>query len=81
MKEVRWKHVKKGVSKRDLEDNFEFLNGAVINRSAGTNSKGKEDLLLTTAGLFGPIRTGTRVHFDLDAESLVVTSDLAPDHN
>ncbi|MBQ4837189.1 hypothetical protein [Pseudoalteromonas luteoviolacea] len=72
MREPRWDHVSIGVSKADLDNNFEFLNGAVLNRSAD------EQLLLTTTGLFGPIRTGTLVHLDPNADNLVVQSECAP---
>lgn len=70
--EERWKNVDVGVSKTDLDNNFEFLNGAVLNRCAN------DQLLLTTTGLFGPIRTGTLVHLDPEAKNLVVQSDRAP---
>lgn len=72
MREARWKHVTQGVSDQDLEHNFEFLNGAVLNRDAAG------DLLLATTGLFGPIRPGTLVHLDVTAKNLVAQSDLAP---
>lgn len=72
MSEPRWKHVKKGVSEQDLAHNFEFLNGAVLNRSAD------DELLLTTTGLFGPIRPGTLVHLDVTQDNPVVQSERAP---
>ncbi|TMP29112.1 hypothetical protein CWB99_10105 [Pseudoalteromonas rubra] len=72
MEEQRWKFVRQGVSDEDLNNNFEFLNGAVLNREA------KEQLLQTTTGLFGPIRTGTIVHLDPNADNLVVPSERAP---
>jgi hypothetical protein len=78
MGEVRWKNVTKGVSCLDLDNNFEFLNAAVLNRSVG------ESLLLTTTGLFGPIRSGTCVHLDADSDAdsnsknMVIQSENAP---
>ncbi|XOV78048.1 MAG: hypothetical protein ACFHVJ_13980 [Aestuariibacter sp.] len=74
MSELRWEYVTQGVSKQDLDSNFEFLNGAVLNRSA------EGELLLSTTGLFGPIRTGTVVHLDVNSPDLIVQSDLAPRH-
>ncbi|WP_105168659.1 hypothetical protein [Pseudoalteromonas sp. T1lg23B] len=71
MKEARWKNVTQGVSDRDLDDNFDFLNGAVLNRDAGG------EMLLTTTGLFGPIRSGTFVHLDINAHNQVVPSKRA----
>ncbi len=72
MSEARWKNVTQGVSAQDLDNNFEFLNGAVLNRDAGGQ------VLLTTTGLFGPIRTGTLVHLDVTSKNLVIQSDRAP---
>ncbi|MEC4087091.1 hypothetical protein [Pseudoalteromonas rubra] len=72
MKEPRWQYVTQGVSDADLDNNFEFLNGAVLDRKVGTH------LLQTTTGLFGPIRTGTIVHLDPNAANQVIQSDRAP---
>ena len=72
MSEVRWDNIKQGVSNQDLDNNFEFLNAAVLNRSAD------DELLLTTTGLFGPIRSGTIVSLDVSSNNLVVQSDRAP---
>ncbi len=72
MSEPRWQDVKIGVSQEDLAHNFEFLNGAVLNRDA------TGEMLLTTTGLFGPIRTGTLVKLDAASHDLVITSDRAP---
>ena len=75
--EPRWSLVNTnlGVTLEDLTNNFEFLNGAVLNRYG---DKEKQDLLLTTTGLLGPIRTGRRVHFDMEKDNVLVVSDLAP---
>ncbi|MCF6435086.1 hypothetical protein [Pseudoalteromonas sp. MMG022] len=72
MKEARWKNVTQGISDKDLDSNFEFLNGAVLNRDAGG------EILLTTTGLFGPIRSGTLVHLDANAHNQVIQSERAP---
>ncbi|CAM3953500.1 hypothetical protein [Pseudoalteromonas byunsanensis] len=71
MKETRWKNVTQGVSDKDLDNNFDFLNGAVLNRDAGG------EVLLTTTGLFGPIRSGTFVHLDVNDHNQVVPSQRA----
>jgi hypothetical protein len=47
MSETRWDNITQGVSDHDLDNNFDFLNAAVLNRSAD------DKLLLTTTGLFG----------------------------
>jgi len=73
--EPRWQNVTQGVSDEDLDNNFEFLNGAVLNRSSNN------ELLLTTTGLFGPIRSGTRVHLDVSSQTQVIQSDYAPEQN
>lgn len=73
MSQARWNNVTIGVSEQDLDNNFEFLNGAVLNRSAD------KELLLTTTGLFGPVRPGTVVHLDVGTNNLVVQSDRAPE--
>ncbi|MBD1583599.1 hypothetical protein [Pseudoalteromonas sp. S16_S37] len=72
--EPRWEFVNKnlGVSDADLDHNFEFLNGAVLNRDVNG------EVLLTTTGLFGPIRTGTLVHLDPELPNQVVQSEFAP---
>lgn len=72
MSETRWKNITQGVSDQDLDNNFDFLNAAVLNRSAD------DQLLLTTTGLFGPIRAGTVVHLDVNSSNLVVQSERAP---
>jgi len=74
MEEKRWRYAKKNlhVSEQDLANNFEFLNGAVLNRYAD------DELLLTTTGLFGPIRSGTMVKLDANDPNVVVHSDYAP---
>ncbi|GAA6133675.1 hypothetical protein NBRC116188_04640 [Oceaniserpentilla sp. 4NH20-0058] len=72
MSETRWENINQGVSNQDLDNNFEFLNAAVLNRSAD------DELLLTTTGIFGPIRSGTIVSLDIDTNNLVVQSEQAP---
>jgi len=72
MKQPRWDNVTRGVSKHDLDNNFEFLNAAVLNRSAD------DQLLMSTTGIFGPIRPGTIVSLDANAGNLVIQSDKAP---
>jgi hypothetical protein len=72
MSETRWDNITQGVSDHDLDNNFDFLNAAVLNRSAD------DKLLLTTTGLFGPIRAGTVVNLDINTDNLVVQSDQAP---
>ncbi|CAH9060199.1 hypothetical protein PSECIP111951_02232 [Pseudoalteromonas holothuriae] len=72
MCEPRWANVVQGVSNQDLNNNFEFLNNAVLNRSAD------KELLLTTTGLFGPIRSGTLVHLDNQASNFVVQNKRGP---
>lgn len=72
MEQPRWKHVTQGVSTEDLYNNFEFLNGAVLDRDV------KGDVLMSTTGLFGPIHSGIRVHLDTGTKNIVVESPLAP---
>jgi len=66
MSKKRWKNVTLGISNHDLDNNFEFLNSAVLNRSAD------HQLLQTTTGLFGPIRPGTIVYLNNKNKNPVV---------
>lgn len=74
MSETRWDNITQGVSNQDLDHNFDFLNAAVLNRSAD------DELLLATTGIFGPIRSGTIVSLDAHARNLVIQSEQAPTH-
>jgi len=56
LKDRKWKTVEIAISKADFDENFKFLNDAVVLRS------GREGLpLMTTTGIFGPIRPNTKV--------------------
>lgn len=72
MSQPRWGNVTRGVSEQDLDNNFDFLNAAVLNRSAD------DQLLLTTTGLFGPIRSGTVVKLNPNDCNQVIQSNKAP---
>lgn len=74
MSEPRWKYAKQnlGITNSDLDSNFDFINSAVLNRDANNQ------LLLTTTGLFGPIRTGTLIHLDPLSANQVIQSQQAP---
>jgi hypothetical protein len=51
LQQRKWKTVDIAISKADLIENFDFLNDAVVLRSS------QEDIpLMTTTGIFGPIR-------------------------
>ncbi len=56
MQQLKWKTVHVAISKEDFDENFTFLNTAVALRSS------KEDWpLMTTTGIYGPIKPGQKV--------------------
>ncbi len=66
LKERKWQYVKKRPDKRILDTYFEFLNDAVVIRS------GAEGIpLMTTTGIYGPIKEGQTVQLHLGEDSVV----------
>ncbi|SEC41613.1 hypothetical protein SAMN04489761_2932 [Tenacibaculum sp. MAR_2009_124] len=67
MQERRWKSVKIGVTKEVLKENFNFLNDGVVTRS------GAEGIpLMTTTGIYGPIRQNQTIKLVQGAKNVVV---------
>lgn len=66
MKEQRWQYTHIGVSKEVLEDNFAFLNDAVVIRSSAEGIP-----LMTTTGIYGPIMPNTTVILKQDKNNVV----------
>ncbi len=66
LQEERWQYVHLGISKEVLNENFNFLNSAVVIRSGAVGIP-----LMTTTGIYGPIYQKERVRLVQGADNVV----------
>lgn len=76
LEEPRWAYAKKQVDHKVLEENFNFLNEGVVIRG---NAEGIP--LMTTTGIYGPIRPHDRVCLHRGADRTVTVVSSKPEPN